>query len=216
MDRSMKWFYEQRCQAVVKALEHNRFNAYYAADKAAAVAQTMELINEGASVAFGGSMTMLESGLVNALRKFNCTLYDRNRLGTTAEEIKAMAPKFFSVDFFLASANAVTEDGQLLFVDGANTRIAPVLFGPANVILVVGANKIATDAVAAQEHMRRIACPVNAKRLNRNTPCTADGLCRDCHSPERICNSTLILHKHSSWEEDHKMHVIMVAESLGF
>lgn len=216
MDANMKWFHQTRCQAVVKALQHNRFAAYYAADKDEARKQVLALIPDNASVAFGGSRSMFETDLVESLRNGPYDLIDRHAPGLSPEELKDIALRSLHVDFFLASANAITEDGQMLFVDGANTRVGPLLLGPKNVVLVIGANKICTDLIAADKRTRTVARPVNAKRLNTKTPCLADGICHDCHSPARICNTTVILHRPSMWGDLHKTHVIMVAEDLGY
>ncbi len=216
MDANMQWFYEKRCQAVVKALEANQFAAYFAKDKGAAKKQVLKLMPKGASVAFGGSMSLLEAGIVEGVRQGSYKLIDRHAPGLSAEELRNIALQSLHVDYFLASANAVTEDGQLLLVDGAGTRVGPVLFGPTNVVLVIGANKICTDLVSAEERMQVVARPVNAKRLSCKTPCVADGVCHDCQSPARICNTTVVLHRQLLWGERHKIHVVMVAEDLGY
>jgi hypothetical protein len=216
MDNNVKWLHESRCKTVVEALIRNRFDACYVKDKDEARAKTLEMIPAGASVAFGGSMTLFETGLIEALRDPRWKLLDRYAPGLSPEQLKERFLQALLVDYFLTSANAVSEDGQLFFVDGANTRVAPVLFGPAHVILLIGANKICRDAPAAHRHMQEVARPVNCKRLNTNTPCVAVGACQDCNSPARICNSTVILHKHNIRSEHHKIHIIMVGEELGY
>jgi L-lactate utilization protein LutB len=217
MDENVRWLYENRCEKVTAALKRNRFDAYYVPDKAAARQKTVEMIPAGASVAFGGSMTLLETGIVEAMRDPRWKLIDRYAPGLERPQLMEIALRSLQVDYFLSSANAVTETGEILFVDGANTRVAPVLFGPAHVILVIGVNKICPDLAAAQKHMQTVARPVNCKRLDLNTPCVAIGSCQDCSSPERICNSTVILHRQNTRVNDtHKIHVIMVAEALGY
>jgi L-lactate utilization protein LutB len=217
MDNNMKWLHESRSKRVVEALQRNRFDACYVQNKEEACAKALEMIPEGASVAFGGSMTLFEIGLVAALKNNpRWNLIDRYGLNLSPEQLREIFLQALRVDYFLTSANAVSEDGQLFFVDGANTRVAPVLFGPAHVILVLGVNKICVDAAAAHQYMQIVSRPVNCKRLNTQTPCVAMGACQDCNSPARICNSTVVLHKHNIRSDHHQIHVIMVGEELGY
>jgi hypothetical protein len=216
MDNNVKWLHESRCKIAVEALRRNRFDAYYVRDKDQAREKTLAMIPEGASVAFGGSMTLFEAGIVEALRDPRWKLTDRYAPGLSPEQLREIFLQALRVDYFLTSANAVSLDGQIFLVDGANTRVAPVLFGPAHVILVIGANKVCSDAAAAQRYMRDVASPANCKRLSTKTPCTATGTCHNCDSPERICNSTVVLHKHNIRSEHHQIHVIMAGEEMGY
>jgi L-lactate utilization protein LutB len=125
---------------------------------------------------------------------------DRFRAGLTA-------------DVFVSGVNAITEQGELVFVDATCNRVAGVLFGPAKVIIVAGCNKIVPNLAYAQERIRHFVAPTNAKRLNRKTPCAVTGQCEDCNSPERICNATVVIHKQANPE---RLHVVLAGAELGY
>jgi hypothetical protein len=213
MDRSIAWFQEKRAQAVIQALAANRMTGEFLDGPEQAPARVLELIPPGASVALGGSLTLFETGVVEALRQApGLELIDRFQPGLEPEEIQARLRRGPTADVFLAGVNAVTEAGELVLVDAACTRAAPVLFGPGRVILVAGCNKIVPNLAHAQERIRHFAAPANAKRLGRKTPCAADGRCHDCDSPERICNATVVIHKQADPE---RLTLLLVGGSYG-
>lgn len=211
MDESTRWFWEKRSQAVIKALEKNRMTGVYtSADEVAGL--VMGMIPAGSSVAMGGSMTLFQTGVVEALRNGDVNLIDRFEPGITPEELKDRLLAGLTTDYFLAGVNAVTEQGELVFVDASGTRVAPILFGPKKVILVSGANKIVPNLAYAQERIRHYVAPTNAKRLGRETPCAKTGQCADCSSEGRICNATVVIHKQSDVS---RLSVVLVGEDLG-
>ncbi len=212
MDQNVRWFYEKRAESVIEALRKNRMNGQYLADKSQVVGAVMALIPAGATVAMGGSMTIFQTGVVEALRSGPVKLIDRFEAGISPEETAARLKAGLHADVFLAGVNAVTEQGELVFVDASGTRVAPILFGPSKVILVSGCNKICPNLAHAQERIRHFAAPANAYRLGRKTPCAVTGHCEDCASPERICNATVVIHKQANPQ---RLHLLLVGEELG-
>jgi hypothetical protein len=212
MDQNIKWFYETRAQAVLKALKHNRIQGSYAPEPGQVAKEVLALIPPDASVALGGSMTLLETGVIQALRQAPVKLIDRFAKDLSPEETAARLREGLHADYFIAGVNAVTEQGELVFVDASCTRVGPILFGPKKVILVTGCNKIVPNLAYAQERIRHFVAPTNAKRLGRKTPCAQTGQCADCDSPDRICNATVVIHKQADKE---RMHVILVGAELG-
>lgn len=212
MDQSINWFYEARAQAVIKTLGHNRMQASYIADQEQVAEKVLAMIPPDSSVALGGSMTLFETGVVPALRQAPVGLIDRFEKDITPDEAKARLRQGLHADYFVSGVNAVTEQGELVFVDASCTRVAPILFGPKKVILVAGCNKIVPNLANAQERIRHFVAPTNAKRLGRKTPCAQTGQCADCDSPDRICNATVVIHKQADKE---RLHVLLVGGELG-
>ena len=212
MDENVKWFYEKRAAAAIEALGKNRMGGTYVADLSEVSKTVLPMIPAGASVGFGGSMTIFETGLYEALCQGNYKLLDRYEKGISPEEMGSRQRQALLSDVFVAGVNAVTEQGELVFVDASCTRVGPILFGPKKVILITGCNKIVPNLAYAQERIRHFVAPANAKRLNRKTPCAQTGQCMDCDSPDRICNATVVIHKQANPK---RLHVVFVGESLG-
>ena len=116
-------------------------------------------------------------------------------------------------DFFLMSTNAITENGELVNIDGASNRLACLLHGPKNVFVIVGMNKLTSDVPAAIGRIRNVACPANTLRLNRNTPCALTGKCGNCFSQDSICSQIVVTRRSS---QPKRIKVILVAEHLGY
>ena len=166
---------------------------------------------DGVSVGFGGSMTLKELGLYEKLCAHNTVLSHWN----APENVDAaeMTRRAAASDVYLCSANALAETGEILNIDGTGNRISSMLYGHKKVYFVIGKNKIAPDYEGALWRARNIAAPKNAKRLNRKTPCVADGRSHDCSSPERICRGLAVL-----WEKmgSCEMEVVLIDEDLGY
>lgn len=213
MDKNVLWHGETTGRAVVEALQSNRFAATYASTKAEAVSLVMDMIQGSKTIGIGGSMTVVELGLEALFVEQGQTVYNHNRSGLTKEESLAIRRKELLADVFIASANAVTLDGQIVNTDGSGNRVAAMLFGPKKVILLVGINKVVADVEAANVRISEYAAPINAKRLNRKTPCATTGRCMDCNSEERICGVTTVMHKKPLSTD---VHIIVVGEALGY
>ena len=197
---------------VVKALEARNMEAYYAATREEAVRRALELIPEGSTINMGGSASVRECGLTDAVCSGNYIFYDRDR-AEAPEEKTEIALKAFTCDWYLGSVNAMTEDGVIVNVDGNANRIAAYAFGPKNVLLIVGMNKVVKTEEDAMHRARNEAAPINAQRFGIDTPCVKNGSCFDCKSPECICCQIMIT-RFSRIPK--RIKVILVDENLGF
>lgn len=205
-------FNEKRGSTVVKNLQGRGFDACYCRSGEEAREKALEWIKEGSSVAWGGSMTIRDIGLTEAVNKGNYQAIDRDAAETPEEKQKA-AMDALSADYFLTSANGVSEDGQLVNVDGNGNRVAAIVFGPKYVIVVAGMNKVVRTAEDAMVRARTVAAPLNQQRFLKNTPCTVTGVCGDCKSPECICNQLLTTR---NCRPAGRIKVILVGEELGY
>jgi len=196
-------------QKVIKGLESRNMSGYYAETKEDALKIALELIPKGSSVTMGGAMSAHEIGLVEALKGPEYDFIDRDK----ATDKRAAMLAAYDADFFLSSANAMTEDGIMINVDGNANRVSAIAQGPKKVIFIVGMNKITKDVDSAMKRARNVAAPINAQRFGLSTPCTATGSCMDCKSPDTICCQILIT-RYSKHKD--RIHVILVNDNLGF
>lgn len=196
-------------QKVIKGLASRNMTGYYAHDKEEAVKIALGLIPEGSSVTMGGGMSVHEIGLVDELKKGNYNFIDRDAM----EDKRAAMLAAYDADFFLSSANSMTEDGVIINIDGNANRVSAIAQGPKKVIFIVGMNKICSDTDGAMKRARNVAAPINAQRFGLNTPCAKTGSCMNCKSPDTICCQFLITRysKHAG-----RIHVILVNDVLGF
>ncbi len=197
---------------VINALESRNHEAYYTENAEAALAKALELIPEGSSVGWGGSMTSKAIGLNDAIINGNYKALDRDAAKNIEERGQIMR-SHNSADFFLTSCNAMSEDGHIVNIDGTGNRVACLSYGPTNIIMVVGMNKIVKTLDDAMSRAKNTAAPVNAQRFDIKTPCKQTGYCADCKSPNRICCSTLIT---SYSMTPGRFKIILVNEDLGF
>jgi len=214
MHPSKKWHYETLGKAAVETLKRNGFDAVYVDDSDAARQVILSMIPPGASVGFGGSVTLGEIGLLDQLHSADCRLINPPWVeGATPQEQRlSMRREAMHADVFLTGTNAITLDGKLVNTDATGNRLAGMTFGPNKSIVVAGANKIVRTLDEALQRVSRVAAPANAKRLHCDTPCAVTGICSDCRSADRICNATLILHKKTRSLE---IAVVIVGEELG-
>ena len=209
MDQNIFKRNELLAQKVMKGLESRNMSGYYAASKEEALAKALELIPEGSSVTMGGAMSVHEIGLVEALKNGNYNFIDRD----AAPDPRAAMLAAYDADVFLASANAITEDGVMVNIDGNSNRVSAIAQGPRKVVFVVGMNKVCDDVDGAMKRARNVAAPINAQRFGLSTPCAKTGACFDCKSPDTICCQFLIT-RFSRHEG--RIHVILVNDALGF
>ena len=200
---------EMLAQKVIKGLQSRNMNGFYAADKAEALKTALEMIPEGSTVTMGGAMSAFEIGLVDALKSGNYNFIDRD----AAEDKRAAMLAAYDADVFLASSNAVTEDGMLVNIDGHANRVSAIACGPKKIVMIVGMNKICSDLDGAMKRARNVAAPINAQRFGLSTPCSKTGACADCKSPDTICCQFLITRY--SRQKD-RINVILVNDNLGF
>ena len=209
MNENITKRYELLSKKVIKGLESRQMSGYYAANREEALKIALSLIPEGSTVTMGGAMSAHEIGLPQALAQGNYNFIDRDKM----EDKRAAMLAAYDADFFLASANAMTEDGVIINIDGNANRVSAIAQGPRHVIFIVGMNKICDDVDGALKRARNVAAPINAQRFGLNTPCTKTGSCMDCKTPDTICCQFLITRysKHPG-----RIHVILVNDYLGF
>ena len=196
-------------EKVIKGLVSRNMTAEFAENKEEALKKALELIPEGSVIGMGGCMSAHEIGLVDALKNGNYSFIDRDK---EADKRTAML-KTYDADFFISSANAITEDGVIINIDGNSNRVSAIAQGPKKVLFIIGMNKVCNDSDAAMKRARSVAAPINAQRVGVATPCVETGSCIDCKSPDTICCQFLITR--FSRHKD-RIHVILVNEDLGF
>lgn len=204
---------EQRIEKLFEALKKNKMKPYYAENREQLHDIVRELIKDDRLITAGGSMSLTESGVKELLMTEYPGVYLDRSQGTTPEEIGAIYRKAFISDTFFASTNAITEDGELYNVDGNGNRVSAMIFGPKQVVLVVGVNKIVKDMDEAVRRVELIAAPKNTVRLSCETPCAKTGECGHCHSDARICCSYVRL---GQQRVPDRIKVIIVNENLGY
>jgi len=209
MNEIIKKRNELLAATVIKGLESRNMTGYYAKDKEDALKTALSLIEKGSSVTMGGAMSAHEIGLVDAIKEGDYDFIDRDAFADKREALL----KGYGADVFLASANAMTQDGIIVNIDGNSNRVSYIAQGPKKVIFIVGMNKICDDIDGAMKRARNVAAPVNAQRFGLDTPCSKTGKCMDCKSPDTICCQFLITR--FSRHKD-RIHVILVNDSLGF
>lgn len=197
---------------LVKNLERRHYEAYYVRTSAEAISKVIELIPAKSTVTWGGSMTIRDMGLTKALKAQDLNVLDRDEAKTPAEAQEIYLQAFKS-DYYLSSANAISEDGVIVNIDGNGNRVAAITFGPKHVIFVIGLNKVTQDIHSAIARARSTASTINTARFDINTPCRADGVCHNCNSAESICNYVHIM-RNSHPEKRHI--VVLVGEDLGY
>lgn len=207
-----KMRYDKAGAKVAEALNKRHFEAYYCPDRAAALEKILELIPQDHVVSWGGAATVDELGVKEALRQRGQAVIDRDT-AKDAQERQQMLKQALTCDTFLMGSNAISADGQLVNIDGTGNRVAALCFGPTQVVVVAGMNKVAGDLDGAMRRAREVAAPMNAQRFPLKTPCVANGLCGDCKGPDSICAQivTTRLCKPAG-----RIKVVLVGEDLGF
>lgn len=208
MNENMRKRNEILAQTVIKGLESRNMSGYYAADKEEAVKKALEVIGKGSTVAMGGCQSAHEIGLIQALEEGDYNYIDRSNM-TPRDSLMAA----YDADVFLSSANAMTNDGIMVNIDGNSNRVSCIAQGPKKVVFIVGMNKICSDLDEAVKRARNVAAPANAQRFDVKTPCKVTGKCADCKSPDTICCQFLIT-RYSRHEG--RIHVILVNDTLGY
>lgn len=208
MNENMRKRNEILAQTVIKGLESRNMSGYYAADKEEAVKKALEVIGKGSTVAMGGCQSAHEIGLIQALEEGDYNYIDPSNM-TPRESLMAA----YDADVFLSSANAMTNDGIMVNIDGNSNRVSCIAQGPKKVVFIVGMNKICSDLDEAIKRARNVAAPANAQRFDVKTPCKVTGKCADCKSPDTICCQFLIT-RYSRHEG--RIHVILVNDTLGY
>ena len=207
-----KEYYKNLSNTVLKGFEKRHIEGYYCETAEDAKNLALSLVPEHATASFGGSVTLEETGILNALRaREDVTLYDRST-GKNPEEDKKIMHDSLSCDYYFMSSNAITQDGELVNIDGNGNRVAALIYGPENVIIVAGMNKICKNVEESIYRVRNVASPQNCIRLNKNTPCAVNGTCGNCFA-DTICDQIVITRASRVAK---RIKVILVGEDLGF
>ena len=201
-----------RLNSTAEALRKNQMDASVVESKEELLKEISKLIGKDDTVYSGGSATLKEAGVIDMLTNGGYDYYYRGRCDENGIPLDVMRDAFYG-DWYLMSSNAVTLDGELYNVDGNANRVAALSFGPKNVIVIVGYNKVVKDVAEAVERVRAIAAPANCVRLDKNTGCRAKGHCTNCHSADRICCTYTV---HSFQKDAGRIKVFLLPEELGY
>lgn len=226
MDKNKLKNREQQVERTIKALEKNNMEALYIPTMEKLIPAVRSLLTAGEKVAVGGSMSLNETGVSDLLRSGEYNFLDRHKEGLSASEVDQVLLDSFSVDSYLASVNAVTEHGELYCADGNSNRVAAILYGPKQVILIVSWDKIVPDLRAAVVRVKTIAAPANAVRLNCDTYCVTHGKCINANCSDEhlmalsagacehtICSNYVVF---SRQKFPKRIKVLLVGESFGY
>jgi L-lactate utilization protein LutB len=213
VDKNLNFVNEKKIERTIKSLEKNNMHGYLVKGKEELIQKIEELVDQGATVGIGGSMTLFETGIIDYLRTDRYKLLDRYADGLNGDDMKNIFRQSLLSDAYFTSTNAITEDGGLYNVDGNGNRVAAMLYGPDKVIIIAGVNKIVKNEAEAVERVKNIAAPANTKRLGIKTPCEVTGKCIDCSSEGRICceYTTIKMQRAKG-----RIHVIFLNESYGY
>lgn len=204
--------YELTAKTIISNLAKRNMEGFYCATKEDAVKCALSLMEKGAVIAWGGSESVKECGLMGAISDGGYTLIDRAAAVTPQEQRELFARTAMS-DYYLMGTNAITLEGELVNIDGNGNRLASLIHGPRNVIIIAGMNKVAADVESAYKRVKTQACPPNAVRLNKKLPCAATGACADCLSAECFCNQIVVTRRSG---HTGRIKVILVGETLGY
>ena len=203
---------ERLAERMIKNLKRRHMDAYYCKTAAEAVNKVSELIADGSSVTWGGSMTIRDMGIPQALKsRGTLEVLDRDVVSDRDEVVK-IYERAFTADVYLSSANAISEDGVRVNIDGNGNRVAAITWGPKRVIFIIGINKVAQTVEAALQRARSTASPINAARFDIQTPCQVDGVCHNCNSSDCICNYVHFLRNSPRGRHT----VILVGDEFGY
>lgn len=213
MSENCQFVINKKVERTISSLEKNNMNGYFVQNEKELLDTINNILKEGDTVGVGGSMTLVQTEVLDFLRKGKYQFLDRYAENLTREDVKEIYRKSFFADGYITSTNALTEAGELYNVDGNGNRVAAMMYGPDKVIVVCGINKIVKDVDEAVKRNKETAAPANAKRLNRNTPCTKVGYCVNCNSEERICNEYTLIRRQGI---KGRIHVIILNKNLGY
>jgi len=214
MQEIKKWHNATLAEKTIDSLLKNGFRASYYENSNTALTYIDTIISEYNVIGIGGSMTIIKDlKLLEREVMKNKIILNHNLPDITPEEKHEIRKKQQTSDLFITSSNAITEDGKLVNIDGVGNRVNAMLFGPKKTVIVAGINKIVKNVDDGISRIKRIASPMNARRLGVNTPCATLGYCTDCNSPQRICRVISIIEKRPI---PSNIEIILIGENLGF
>ena len=208
-----KQAYKTLASTMIKNFAKRNIEAFYCDSKEEAAVLAMEFMKEGGTVGMGGTETVKETGLIDIIKETPSLHFIDRTLAKTPEEKRAVYLETLGADYFLMSSNAITIDGELINIDGNGNRVACLIYGPKQVIVMAGMNKVVDDVESGIQRVGTHAAPPNAARLGLRTPCASIGHCSDCHSPDCMCGQ-IVITRHS--KHNGRIKVILIGEELGF
>ena len=212
MEQATRALFDKRGEVLVKALQKRHFEAYYCASKDEALKQVLALIPEGSTVGWGGAVSAAQVGVQEAVHAGNYNVIDRDQFSDPAEKLRCMR-ECFNADYFITGANAISLDGQMVNIDGNGNRVGMIVYGPKNIIVVAGMNKVCPSVEDAVKRARTIAAPMNQQRFGLPNPCSCTGVCGNCLNETSICNQILITR---NCKPAGRIKFVLVGEELGF
>lgn len=204
--------FSKAAPGIIRNLEKRGMEGYYFENSADMVSAVLTMMPRGSVVSWGGSASLTQSGMMDALRANDYALIDR-AAARTEQESREIYGRTVMSNYYFCSTNAITLEGELVNIDGNGNRAACIIHGPEHVMMIVGMNKVVKDIDSAVKRVRTDACPPNAIRLNLNTPCAVTGRCADCLSPECFCNQIVVTRRS---RHPGRIKVFLVGEELGF
>lgn len=205
---------EIRANTIIRNLEKRNMEGVYCATREDALKQALSYMEKGSVVSWGGSMSIEEIGLMDAVRNGDYEIIDRDK-AKDYDERREIFSKIVLSDYFLMSTNAITLDGELINIDGTGNRVGPLCFGPKHVIMIVGMNKVVSSVEDGVARVRNIAAPPNCIRLGLETPCSLTGRCADCYGDTCICSDIIVTRRQSAAMRG-RIKVILVGENIGY
>jgi len=213
MDQSLIKMFDAKIEVLKQRLEAKQFKVTVVENKEELLSFVKQTIKPNSKVGLGGSQTLKETGLFKQLYEMDINLVDRYKEVSCKDERDDLLRESLLTDYFVTSTNAISMDGALYNIDGTGNRVAAMCFGPKNVLVICGVNKITQNEEEAISRVKNIAAPANAIRLNKNTPCAKLGYCVNCNCEERICDCYVKIDRS---HVKNRIHIIIVKENLGF
>lgn len=213
MEENLERLLKVKENQLIKAFENNNMSCMIVKNKEELQTYLKSILVNQKKVAVGGSVTLNQLGVIDLIRQSDVDFVDRYAPELSREEMMEKFREGLLSDIFITSTNAMTLDGCLYNVDNTGNRVSAMIFGPKEVIVIAGMNKLCVDEQEAIKRIREYSAPANAMRLNKKTPCTKTGTCMDCHSHDRICSSYVKLGHQT---QVNRIKVILVEENLGY
>ncbi len=214
MNEVQKWFDRNKAERTAKTLAKAGYQVCLVDDLTAARTRVLELIPEGSSITLGGSAVIDAMELLPIFRSDQFRLFDRyQKLPFIPDRVEIMRQGMLA-DYLITGCNAITAAGELVNRDCTGNRVAGMIFGPRNVIMVAGVNKVVNNLDEAFRRLREVAAPMNAKRLGTHkTPCLENGVCGDCDAKDRLCNYTTVIHNGRKFPG--RISIVLIADRVG-
>lgn len=203
-----------KAETIIKNLKKRNIEGVYCATKDDALKQALSYIEKGSIVSWGGSESVKEIGLRDAVSSGDYEVVDRS-LAKDYDEQRELFSKAVLADYYLMSSNAITLDGELINIDGTGNRVACLSYGPKHIVMIVGMNKVVNNVEDGIARVRNFASPPNTIRLGLKTPCSLTGRCGDCYGDTCICSQIMITRRQSAAMKD-RIKLILVGEDLGY